>query len=345
MKKIVIEKPGSYDQLKIKEFPDPKPGKGEVLIKTAAAGVNFADCLVRMGVYSSAKEFVGWPITPGFEVSGIVSALGEGVTGFTTGQKVIGITLFGGYSTHVILPSDQVFALPEDWDLIQGAAFPTVFLTAYYALFELAHVRKGDSVLIHSAAGGVGSALVQLAKIAGCTVTGVVGSSHKTNYVKSLGADHVIDKSSQDLWTEAEKSSKEGFDVILDANGKETLQQSYAHLSNGGKLVVYGFHTMFSKGKGKPNWLKLAWDYLKTPRFNPLYMTNENRSILAFNLSYLMKKKMILEEMVKELLKWVSEGKIIPPLVKTYPLEQADAAHRDLERGNTVGKLVLLGPF
>lgn len=341
MKKVTIEKPGSYQQLQIKEIPNPIPGKGEVLIETQACGINFADCLVRMGLYRSAKEFIGWPITPGFEVSGVITAIGEGVTQFVIGQKVIGITLFGGYTTHIVLPENQVFPLPKKLDFAQGAAIPTVFLTAYYALFELAHPRKGDTVLVHSAAGGVGSALVQLAKVAGCRVIGVVGSPHKVESVKTLGANAVIDKSSQNLWKEIERLSPNGFDVILDANGAETLRESYDHLNSGGKLIVYGFHTMFSKGKGKPNWFKLLWDYWRTPRFNPLYMTHLNRSVLAFNLSYMMEKKEILAEIAKIILKWIEEGKIVPPVVTTYPLEQVAEAQHDLELGNTIGKLVL----
>ena len=183
---------------------------------------------------------------------------------------------------------------------------------------------------------------MQLAKIAGCFVIGVVGSSHKVEYVKSLGADAVIAKSSQNLWKEIERIAPKGCDIILDANGYETLKKSYEHLSLGGKLVVYGFHSMFTKGRGKPNWFKLFWDYLLTPRFNPLFMTSENRSVLAFNLSYLMKKKKLLEEMVAIILKWVQEGKIAPPVIKSYAFEDVARAHSDLELGNTIGKLVLV---
>lgn len=342
MKKVVIDKAGSYDRLTVKEFSEPKVNKGEVLIETRACGVNFADCLVRMGLYQSAKEFVGWPITPGFEVAGVVKEVGEGVTKFSPGQKVIAITLFGGYSTHLVVSEDQVFPLPEFLNFAKGAAIPTVFLTAYYALFELAHPKKNDTLLIHSAAGGVGSTLVQFGKLAGCRVIAVVGAQHKVDYVKSLGADLVIDKSSQNLWKEVEKFAAAGCDIILDANGAETLREDYRHLESGGKLVVYGFHSMFSKGLGRPNWFKLIWDYLRTPHFNPLEMTKDNHSVLAFNLSYLMKKKEVLSEGLNTMLKWLNEGKINPPPITTYPLEQVAQAQRDLELGQTIGKLVLI---
>lgn len=342
MKKIVIGKAGSYDQLKIQELPDPKPGPGEILIETRAIGVNFADCCVRMGVYSSAKEFIGWPITPGFEVSGQVLAVGEGVTRFKPGQNVIAVTFFGGYSTHVVAREELVFSLPPTLTYEEGAAIPAVFLTAYYALFELAHPHPKDMILVHSAAGGVGSTLVQLAKQAGCKVVGVVGSSHKVDMVKKLGADLVIDKSKVDLWKEAEKFSPAGYDVVLDANGIETLSKSYQHLSAGGKLIVYGFHTMFSKGRGSPNWIKMAWDYLRTPRFNPLNMTNANHSVMAFNLSYLFNKTSFLNEALHTILRSIEDERLIPPTVTTFPLEKAADAQRALESGLTVGKLVLL---
>lgn len=341
MHKIVIEKPGGYDHLKIQEFPDPHPGEGEVLIETRAIGVNFADCVIRMGLYQSAKQFVGWPITPGFEVCGVIKEIGKGVTQFSPGDKVIAITLFGGYTTHLVVPVEGIFLLPTQLDFDQGAAIPTVFITAYYALFELAHPRKDNIVLVHSAAGGVGSSLVQMAKLIGCRVIGVVGASHKVDYVLSLGADACIDKSTQDLWKEAKRLAPHGYDVILDANGAETLHQSYTHLVHGGKLVVYGFHTMFSKRLGHPNWVKLIWDYLRTPRFNPLTMTNDCRSVLAFNLSFMADKVELLKGDFTILLKWLHEGKIVPPVVKTYAMGDVGKAHADLESGQTIGKLVL----
>lgn len=341
MHKIVIHKAGGYEQLTLESFPDPQPGEGELLIEVKATGVNFADCLVRMGVYSSAKEFVGWPITPGFEVSGVVAALGNGVTQFTVGQKVVALTLFGGYATHLVVPATQVFSLPEELDFAQGAALPTVFITAYYALFDLANAKKGDQILVHSAGGGVGSALVQLGKVAGCKVVGVVGASHKVDFVKSLGADAVIDKSSSDLWAEAKKLAPHGYDIILDANGTETLKEDYRHLSAGGKLVVYGFHSMFTKDAGKPNWFKVAWQYWNIPKFNPFNMITENKSVLAFNLSYLMPKKELIRTSAEQIFRWIKEGKVQPPPIQTFPLEHAAEAQRALESGQTVGKIVL----
>lgn len=308
----------------------------------AAIGVNFADTIVRMGLYESAKEYVGWPITPGFEVSGVVGAVGEGVDDLAVGDEVIAVTRFGGYSSHVVVDRPYVFEKPKGLSHERAAGLPTVYMTAWFALCELAHPRRGHKVLVHSAAGGVGGQLVQIAKILGCEVVGVVGSSHKVASVRESGADLVIDKSREDLWASAKRFAPGGYDIVLDANGVSTLRDSYEHLRRVGKLVVYGFHSMMPKSGGRPNWPKLAIDYLRTPRFNPLDMTNDSKSIMAFNLSYLFDRQDLLDEAMTQLSTWLSEGKLQPPTVTTYPLADVARAHADLESGTTIGKLVLL---
>lgn len=342
MKKVVIHTPGGYRQLAIEQHPDPVPGAHEVLIDVHAAGVNFADCVTRMGLYSSAKYYSGYPITPGFEIAGTVIKSGAAVDDLPAGTRVIAVTRFDGYATQLAVARRQVFRLPDKLSIEQGAALPAAALTAWFALFELAHVHAGDHLLVHSAAGGVGSMLVQMGKYSGCHVTGVVGAAHKTTHVSSLGANAVIDKSSQDLWTEAERIAPAGFDVILDANGVSTLRQSYAHLAPVGKLVVYGFHGMLQTRQGKPNRLRLLLDYLRTPRFNPFDLTTRNRSILGFNLSYLFDRESMLERGMQDILARVDSGELQLPAITSYPLDKVADAHRDLESGQTKGKLVLL---
>ncbi|MGD8263105.1 MAG: medium chain dehydrogenase/reductase family protein [Desulfobacterales bacterium] len=343
MKKIVIERPGGHDQLKIKEYPTPEPQNNEVLIKNSAAGVNFADIFIRLGLYRSAKEFVGWPITPGFEFSGTVVTCGQEVTDLAEGTSVFGVTRFGAYATHVCVPRQQVFVISDNskFSIDEWAAFPTVFLTAYHGLFHNLVLRPGMKILVHSAAGGVGGALLQLGKIVECQMTGVVGSSHKVNETLRYGADFVIDKSKEDLWIKAEDISPEGFDVIFDGNGPATLKQSYRHLAPVGKLVTYGFHSMLSKRGGVFNYPKLALQYFRLPRWNPLKMTNENKSLIAFNLSYLFNRADLLEEAMQNLMSWVNEDRIKAPVVQSYPYDEVADAHRALESGNTVGKLIL----
>ena len=341
MRKVVIHGPGGYDRLRLEDCADPKPAAGEVRIAVKHIGVNYADVVIRMGLYESAKKLVGWPITPGFEVAGLVDATGQGVDDLKPGDAVLALTLFNGYSSALVVPRAQVFAIPAGLDSAQAAGIPTVFLTAWFALHELAHVRKGEQVLIHSAAGGVGTAAVQLAAHAGAQVTGVVGGRHKKKLPNELGAHRVIDKSSEDLWPAAGKIAPAGYDVILDANGVSTLADSYDHLAPLGRLVVYGFHSMMPKVGGRPNYLKLARDYLRTPRFNPLKLTTDSRSVLGFNLSFVSQRTDLLLPAMQKILGGFAEGWLKAPPVQRYPLAEVARAHADLESGQTVGKLVL----
>ena len=344
MKKIVIERPGGYHRLRMIECDPPAPKDDEVLVEVGAAGVNFADIFVRLGLYKSAKDFVGWPITPGFEFSGKVLQCGRNVGGIAQGAAVFGLTRFGAYASHLCVPADQIYPVAPNSKFTdrQWAAFPAVFLTAYHGLFQNIDLRAGMQLLVHSAAGGVGGALLQLGKIAGCRMTAVVGSSHKVDTVLALGAHCVIDKGQEDLWSRAVQICPEGYDVVFDANGPATLKQSYQHLAPSGKLVCYGFHSMLSTRAGIPNYFKLAYEFFfRVPRFNPLNMTQDNKSLIAFNLSYLFHRKDLLAEAMADLVKWVEEEKITAPALQVFPWDKVADAHRALESGKTVGKLVL----
>ena len=294
--RVSIASPGGWDHLRIETFTSAKPKADEVQIDVAAAGVNFADIAVRQGLYSSAKKFVGWPITPGFEVSGIVSSIGSQVKDFKVGDRVLAVTFFGGYSSRVNVKAAYVHSVPRHLSFTEAASIPAVFMTAYYAIHWLARVHPNSTALIHSAAGGVGLALTQLLKAQHCQVIGVVGSSTKVDTALHYGADIVIDKSSKELWLQAEKAYPEGFDLIFDPNGVSTLGQSYKHLAPGGLLFIYGFQSMLSKHRGRQNPLSLAQGYARTPRFSPFDMVKNNRSVMAFNISYLYERADILEE-------------------------------------------------
>jgi NADPH:quinone reductase-like Zn-dependent oxidoreductase len=340
MRRVVISKPGSYNRLEVREEPDPTPEPGQVLVRSRAAGVNYADCIIRMGLYSSAKHYVGYPITPGFEFAGEVAAVGAGVTAFRPGDAVFGVARFGGYSSHVVVPPHQLFALPEGFDFARAAAFPTVHLTAWYALCELSRSRPGQRVLVHSAAGGVGTAALRIARHLGLEATAVVGGAHKVEAARAAGAAFVIDYKSQDLWREAERLAPGGFDLVMESNGGHTLRKSYEHVSPAGRLLVYGFASMMKRGGGV-SFFKLAWSYLRMPRFNPLKMVDKNISVSCFNLSYLFELETLLGDAVAELLAWEREGALPAPPITEYPLDAVADAHRSLESGETVGKLVL----
>jgi len=342
MRAVRISRPGGYDRLELKELPDVPCGPSEVAVEVRAAGVNYADSMVRMGLYKSARQFVGWPITPGFEFAGVVSERGDEVTGLDVGQRVFGVTRFGGYASRVVVPPDQLVATPPELSDAQAATFPTAYLTAWYALRELGSLRAGKRVLVHSAAGGVGGAALQIVRAGGGESVGVVRGQHKVDLARQLGANHVIDKGSTDLWPAVVAVAPQGFDIALDPNGAETLMASYRHLRPAGRLIIYGFATLLERGRGRPNWLKLIAGYYRTPRFNPLKMTNSNKSVMAFNLSYLFDRKEAFAEAMGELMGWLEAGQITALPVKEYALDDVARAQRDLESGTTVGKLALV---
>lgn len=340
MRRIVIERPGGYAALQLIESATPEPRAGEVRIKVEAAGVNYADSIIRMGLYESAKQLAGYPLTPGFELAGTIEALGADVEGWRVGEPVIGVTLFGAYTSHICLPLDRVFRRPAALDARQAAAIPTVFLTAWFMVRRQVYPQAGDVWLVHSAAGGVGGALAQLGHNAGVRVIGVVGGEHKRAAALAAGCTVAISTASEALWPRAAALAPGGYSAIFDANGVKTLADSYAHLAPMGKLCVYGFASMLPRN-GRLNWFKLAWDWLRTPRFSPLKMTRDNRSVMAANLSFLSAQAPLLAEGMRELLDQFERGLLKPPPITAYPLDRVADAHRAIESGQTVGKLVL----
>ncbi|HEX6278303.1 MAG TPA: zinc-binding dehydrogenase [Polyangiaceae bacterium] len=342
MQKVVVRRPGGTSRLVIEEAEDVLPQPREVCVAVGAIGVNFADLVVRMGLYKSARELVGWPITPGFEVAGTVAAVGSEVTGVAPGDRVLGVTRFGGYATRICLPESQVLRIPSGVDMVQAATFPVAFLTAWYAFVELCRIRPGQRVLVHSAAGGVGGALVQLAKRAGAHVVGVVSASHKVLAAREHGADVVVDKSVESLWPAAERAAPAGFHAVFDANGSETLRQGYRHLAPTGRLVVYGFHTLLRRGSDRLNVFRAAVEWLKIPRFDPLDMTDKNCGVLAFNLSYLFDEITMFREAMEDLVSSLERGELRCPRVTEVPFAEVGYAHRLLHAGDSVGKIALV---
>lgn len=341
MKKVVIHSAGSYDKLKVEEHLDLVPKANEVLIETHAVGINYADVCVRFGVYESAKEYVGWPITPGFEVSGVIKELGPGVNKWKVGDVVIGFSLFNAYASQVCIPETQVLPLPKNFSMEQAAGFPAVFFTAYHALYQQAYIPPNSTLMIHSAAGGVGSALVQLCRLAGHKVVGVIGSSHKKEYLEQFNPDFIIDKSKENLWEKASEFQPDGYQVIFDANGASTLKQSYKHLRPTGKLIVYGAHSLLPKSGGRLNYIKAGLGLLKTPKFNPMEMISSNKSVLGFNLSFLFQEKTLIEECTQKLIELTESEKMKPIPVTIFNFDDVAKAHQLIESGRSVGKIVL----
>lgn len=344
---MVIHRPGGYERLSLEPFdPGPRPA-GHVRVEVEAIGVNYADCVARMGLYASAAKYVGWPLVPGFEVAGRVLEADD-ASAHRVGDAVVAVTRFGGYATVLDVPAHQVVRAPRvpgeggaPLAPIAAAGLPTVYATAWYALFPLASVRAGQRLLVHSGAGGVGGAILQLARRAGCETVAVVGRPEKVPVARALGATHVIDKSREALFARARALAPSGYDVVLDANGAETLRGSYESLRSPGRLVVYGFHSMLPRRGGRPSWPRLALSWLRTPRFDPLRMTGENRSVMAFNLSYLFEERALLSSALEEIWGGLEDGSLAALPTRTFPLEEVAAAHAALESGTTTGKLVL----
>jgi len=335
----MVQRPGSYDALVIDHTPIGEPQPHEVQVQVKACGINFADISVRLGLYGAAKG--SYPICPGLEFAGIVERMGNLVQRFGPGDRVFGACRFGGYTTAINCPQEHLWRLPAEWTLERGAAFPVAYLTAYYALHHIGHLREMDVVLVHSAAGGVGTALLHLLTINGNKSIGVVGSSAKVPHAEAAGATVVIDKSHQDLWEEAERIHPEGCDIILDANGASTLKGSYSHLRPAGRLLIYGFASMFSHS-GRKNWPKLVWYFLRTPRFSPFDLTQGNKTISGFNLIYLFDNVDLFRGSMNKLMDWDQRGLLGSMPVTPFPFEDVADAHRALESGKTVGKLVLM---
>jgi NADPH:quinone reductase-like Zn-dependent oxidoreductase len=337
-KRIMISKPGGYGAFAFDQTPLEDPLPGQVQVEVKACGINFADVAVRLGLYAAAKG--RYPICPGLEFAGVVSRTGSRNTPFREGDRVFGATRFGAYTTAINSPPEHLWPLPEHWDFKRGATFPVAYLTAFYALHSVGKVNPGDQVLVHSAAGGVGTALLHLLKIIQTCSVGVVGRPEKVSAAAAAGATVVIDKSTENLWETAEEVCPEGYDLILDANGASTLRRSYDHLRPAGRLVIYGFASMFSH-TGRKNWLKLIWYYFRTPRFNPFEMTGANRTVSGFNLIYLFERASAFRDMMATLVQWDKE-RLLPPMpIQEVPFTEVAEAHRSLESGDSVGKLVL----
>jgi NADPH:quinone reductase-like Zn-dependent oxidoreductase len=337
MEAVVIEKPGGYSSLVLRSKDDPELKSGQYLVSVKYIGVNYADVIIREGYYTAARG--KYPLTPGFEFSGVVEKAGPGTSAFEIGDEVCGITLFGGYSTKVAAEELYLRKVPDGWSLKTSAVLLVPHLTAYHALQNVAHAKPKERILVHSAAGGVGTALLQQAKDLGCKTIGVVGSKAKIDTAKHYGADHVVLKS-DDLWNEVDKISPDGLDVILDANGLTTPRPGYDRLSLGGRLIIYGFAELFPRGK-RP-WLPtLAYNALRVPRFRIRRLTSTNRTIAGLNIAFLFERSDLAKPALDYITDRAKRGILVDPPIKEFQFNEVAAAHKHLESGTSVGRSVL----
>jgi len=337
MHQVWITRYGPPEVLALREAATPQPATGEVLIKVAAAGVNFADIMARLGLYPDAPKP---PCVVGYEVAGEVAAVGPSVAEFKTGDKVIALTRFGGYASHVSVRKEQVFALPPGLELAQGAALPVTYLTAYQLLVAMGRLREGETVLVHSAAGGVGLSALNLATIIGARVIGVA-SAAKHDFLRQRGVHGLIDSRATDMVDRVKQlTNGRGVDLVLDARGGRSWRESYDCLSPTGRLAMFGLATAVGGGR----WVGTVRALFGVPwlRFNPLRLMNDNRGVFGVNLGHLWDQHAMIRGWMEQLLAWQAQGKITPVLDRSFPFAEAPAAHRHIEGRGNIGKVLLV---
>jgi NADPH:quinone reductase-like Zn-dependent oxidoreductase len=328
---VAITKHGGPGVLEVQERPDPVVGAGEVRIEVAAAGVNFADVMARMGLYADAPKP---PCVVGYEVAGTILELGDGVQGLTPGQRVLAGTKFGGYASQVSLPAGDVIALPEELTFEQGAAIPVNYTTAWAGLLEYGNLKDGQRVLIHSAGGGVGIAATQIAKRFGAEVYGTA-SPGKHVRIEELGVDHALD------YTKAGwEKGLEPFDIILDAVGGKSFRLSYSLLRPGGRLVAYGASAVVS-GQRR-NLVTALRTVARMPRFNMIKQMNESKAVIGLNMLSLWKDRETLEPAFAPLRELLADGTIKPVVAGDFSFEDAGAAQTMITERRNFGKVVLV---
>jgi NADPH:quinone reductase-like Zn-dependent oxidoreductase len=335
VKQLVIPRYGPPEVLEVREARDPQVGPGTVRIRVHAAGINFSDLLARQGLYPDAPKP---PLTVGYEVAGVVDAVGESVTTARRGDPVVATTHFGGQSELVVVPASSVFPLPAGWSAEQGAAFPVVYLTAHHMLVRVAAARRGETVLVHAAAGGVGLAVAELGRLMGLRVLGLA-SAGKHAVLREYGVEPLDGRDPR--WFEAVRAAApRGVDIALDAVGGDSWRHDYRLLAPAGRLLCYGASVM-SEESGR-NFLKILWRLLRFPRFGPLALMNDNRSVAGVNLGHLWNERALLEPQVATLLEYARAGKLTPRVDRAFPLAEAAAAHRYIHERKNIGKVVLV---
>lgn len=335
MREAVIRRSGGPEVFELRERSDPAPAAGEVRVRVRAAGVNFADLLGRMGLYPDAPRA---PFVPGYEVAGIVDEIGPGVTRVANGDRVVALTRFGGYADTAVIPADFVFPTPRDVSDTEAAALPVGHLTAFIALYRMANVQGGETVLIRSAGGGVGLAAAALCRLRRASVIGVA-SGAKLETIRHLGIDHPIDRRTNVTREVMRLTGGRGVDVVLDSIGGRSFAESYRLLAPLGRLVVYGVSSL------APSSIRHWWPVLKTmwgmPRFRPLSLINRNRGVFGLNLAHLWDETRQLASAMDYLLGEQSARRLVPRVDCTFPLDQVAEAHRYIQERRNVGKVIL----
>jgi NADPH:quinone reductase-like Zn-dependent oxidoreductase len=335
-----VTKVGSLNNLGLVEEEIPPLSENEVTVEVKAIGLNFADVFTILGLYKASpkKDFI-----PGLEFSGVITGRGKNVTSFSNGDRVIGVIRFGAYTTHINIDHRYIIKLPEGWSFEEGASFIVQALTAYYALVPLGNINRlqelvtRPTVLIHSAAGGVGIYANRIAKKFSAYTIGTIGSESKTDLLKSEGYDDIIVRN-DNFKAELEKHlDGRTLDLVLDAVGGKIQKVSFDFLAPTGRLISYGLSQFMSQGTS-PNYFKLALRYLTMPRYQSLTLIESNKSILGFNLIWLYDRVNLMKTMLNEIT-LLQLGK--PYIGKVFPYDKFMQAIKEFQSGNTTGKVVV----
>jgi NADPH:quinone reductase-like Zn-dependent oxidoreductase len=333
----VLPRHGGPDVFEIQQRPEPSLGPGRVRVRVHAAGVNFADLMARQGLYPDAPKL---PSILGYEIAGEVEAVGDGVDRFAVGDRVMAACRFGGYAEQVSVRERDVLPLPDGWSFEEGAALPVVYGTAYASLVAFGNLRAGERVLIQAAAGGVGIAATQIGKLLGAEIYGTA-SPIKHDAIRDFGVRHPIDYRDKDFAEEVRRISGEDapLDLVVDGIGAASWKASYNLLRPGGRLVMIGAAS-FVTGE-KRNLRKAAVNLAKVPRFNPIKMASDSRSVIGLNMLRLWDARGSLDAFVEPLEQWVDQGLLRPVVAEAFPLERVAEAHRYMGERRNVGKVIL----
>ena len=334
-RRLVITKPGSPSVLKVIEMSMPEAGKGEVCIEVHFAGINFADTLMRLGLYQPRPPF---PFTPGYEVSGIIHSLGEGVTEFEVGQRVVAASQTGGQASHVIAQISRVISLPDDMTLEKAAAIPVTYMTAHHMLHHLGNLKPTDTVLIHGGAGGVGTAALQLCQWAGVSKVWATASGYKADIIKQYSGIP-IDRHNEDFVEIIERETGgRGVDHILDPIGGDNLKRSLKVLAMGGKLYSFGMSA--AAPTSKRSLLKAYFAWRKTPKFDPLKMMSRNQGVFGVHMGT-WNDETVIAEQLHRIIDGVNKGALDPVVDSVFAAEDAAQAHQYIHDGKNIGKVLL----
>ena len=336
MKQIVISKYGSPEVLQVRNVEKPTPKADEVLIKNHFSGVNFSEVMARMKLYPGAPKP---PCTIGGECCGVIEAIGNKVNGFSIGERVMAFSRFQSYASHVCTPFSMVMPLPNEFSLEQGAAFPVVYITAYQMLFDLGNLRAGDTVLIHGAGGGVGTAAIQIAKSLDVKIIGTA-SKWKHPRLKEMGVDCCIDYQYGNVVEKVKSFTKnKGVDVIIDPVGAKNWKMSYECLGIMGKLIIFGDQDLVSGFKLNPfTAIKELWSM---PKYKPMSLMSSNKSIMGYHLGRMQGAEEKIARSVVALNKLAKNGYISPIIDKIFPYSDAPSAHRYMQERKNFGKILI----